>query len=262
MQERNVMAKFLPFVVEKSTPIHIFQTLITRSKGMNEVLVASMLYLVVEKGIKQVRETASKIPDMDLDNLYETLLTQYPHYRITNEQFSKIQSVAEHFHMWYPGKISAELTEYNLSDRMSFLLVMSLTGKLKEYTSLRFDLLYTDAADEILNNLIDLDLFSSDGHDYFFKSKEDLKAFIWCHELLVESPDERLIEPVNAVYSPVAEGQKYNPTDKYRNSYGWEDKTKSDRDDRYREAKEAYQPYNYSEEPMPSSEKGDNNATC
>jgi hypothetical protein len=54
--ETDMSNKFLPFIVENSTPLHILKTLLSRSKGMNEVLVASILYLVLEEDIKKLRK--------------------------------------------------------------------------------------------------------------------------------------------------------------------------------------------------------------
>ena len=197
------MAKFLPFVVDKSTPIHIYQTLVSRSKGMNSVLVASILYLVLEKGISVVRETAAELPDMDLDKLYGALINAYPSYRITNEQHKKVQLVCKHVIYNGTGKISKELDEYDPKDIMSFLLVMLLVGKLEEYTSFRLDKLFNDEAESSEVNIKNYKLFSNDGKDYIFASEDALEAYVWFYTTIMHTD----MEPVHAVYDP---GSKVN----------------------------------------------------
>lgn len=192
------MAKFLPFVVEKSTPIHIYQTLIARSKGMNSVLVASILYLVLEKGIIAVREAASELPDMDLTKLYEQLINAYPSYRITTEQFTKMQLMCKYVYPHRTEGISSELKEYEIEDTMSFLLVMLLIGKVSEYTQFSFEGLFNGESDHVENDLISKDLFSSNGEEFMFESKRDLAAYIWFHSFVLI--DDSGVEPVKAVY--------------------------------------------------------------
>ncbi|NOQ48884.1 MAG: hypothetical protein GQ576_07105 [Methanococcoides sp.] len=194
------MAKFLPFVVEKSTPIHIFQTLISRSKGLNQVLVASILYLVLEKGIGTVRDKAAELPDTNLDKLYEQLIIAYPSYLIPTEQFSRMQSLVKHMELWDKKEVATELEEYPMEDILNFLLVMLLVGKEKEYTSLDFNRILNGDSDVIEKNIIDHNLFSNDGEDYYFDSKEDLAAYIWCNAVISTRKEGYI--PVKAVYYP------------------------------------------------------------
>ena len=208
------MAKFLPFVVASSTPLHIFQTLVTRSKGMNDVLVASIFYLVVDKGIAKVRESAKDIPDMDLDKVYETLITQYPSYRISNENYSRVQNLGDHIELWHPDTVSAELKDYGTSDQMIFLMVMAILKKLKDYTSLQIDKVLDGKSNAIMANLKKEELFSDAGEEYYFSSITDMQAYIECRALLPGDEDDRVVRPVKAVYYPATEGKKKKPNAK------------------------------------------------
>jgi len=59
--------KFLPFIVETSSPVHILKTLLSRSKGMNNNLVASMLYLIFTTELSKLRDIVKELPDMPLE---------------------------------------------------------------------------------------------------------------------------------------------------------------------------------------------------
>lgn len=194
------MAKFLPFVVEKSTPLYIYQTLISRSKGMNNLLIASIFYLVVDKGITNVRKVADGLPEMPITGLYKELLNQYPNNTISNEFYQKMQSISSLVkeHSWH--KIPEELKEYTLTDTMTFLLVMTLLEKTEEYTDLPLGDLYTDKAKASENELQLTDLFSNSGPVKNFTSKEALAAYIHFFSL-IEYGDT---PPVKAVLFPVA----------------------------------------------------------
>ena len=153
------MAKFLTFVVEKSTPLYIYQTLIQRSKGMNNLLVTSIFYLVVDKGIDSVRKTAEDMPDMALSKIYEELLTKHPNNRISNDFFQKMQGIGYLVkqHCW--GGIPEELQEYDLEDIMSFMLVMALIGNLKDFTTIPFQKMINGDEFKAETNLIKSKLF-------------------------------------------------------------------------------------------------------
>ena len=206
------MAKFLPFVVKKSTPEHIYQALISRSKGMNSLLIASILHLVVEKGIVTVRATAAGLPDMELSKLYEQLINAYPSYRITNEQFEKIQSVGKYINYHKKGNISDGLCEYEEKDIMSFLLVMLLIGKLEEYTSFKLEKLFDGTSRKSELNLIENGLFSNSGSSFLFSSKEELAAYVWFYSGIFTVPSS-FIKPVKAIYSPESKSSPASVTE-------------------------------------------------
>jgi len=170
--------KFLPFVVEKSPPIHIFQTLLSRSKGINNLLVPSILYLVLEKGITEIRKAANALPEMEVHKMYSELLTTYPDYRILESSYKKIQAVRKLVRGVTPNSIPEQLREYDIEDVMSFLLVMHLSGKLAEYTELPLENLFNGKAEAAENDFSPGELFSDSGESRNFKTREQLAAYI------------------------------------------------------------------------------------
>ena len=191
------MAKFLPFVVEKSTPLHTYQTILSRSKGMNEVTVTSIFWLVLDKGITAIREAASELPDsLNLDKVYEELLNKYSSYRISSEDFTTFRSISTYMDKYAKDKISAELLEYDMEDIMSFLLVMYYINELQNYTPLHLVNLLNGKADDAERNLADYELFSNDGKEYGFETREALAAYIWFHATIMPDPSKAKIKAV------------------------------------------------------------------
>jgi len=123
-----------------------------------------------------------------------------------------MQLMKDHVELWHSEDISGELKEYGMSDIMTFLLVMILIDKLKDYTSLALDLIFTEEADAVENALIAHDLFSSDGEAYYFNSKVDVQAYVWCHALI--APRGENVKSVRAVYYPTSNGKKKKPNAK------------------------------------------------
>ncbi len=207
------MAKFLPFVVESSTPIHIFQTLITRSKGINEVLISSMLHLLVDKGITKVRKAAGHLPEGEAHKVYEMLIAQFPQYKVSNLEFSMMQHVAPHVELWFHDEISSELKDYDIQDKMIFLLVMTKIGINKKYSSLHFERLFDDnySGDNI--RLSDTKMFLDSGDEYLFNSLQDLMGYVLCRYVLSNTKEEIL--PVCAVYSPAETSESSYNSDPY-----------------------------------------------
>ena len=183
--------KFLPFIVEKSTPIHIYQTLLSRSKGMNNILIASVFYLVLNKGIVAVRKDADPMPEMPLEKLYAHLLNIYPQYSVSNEFFKRIQAVGPYIKLaGKKGDIPEEMDNYSLTDTMSFLLALLLSEKLEDYSKLNLKALFDDNSDEALSNLSAHNLFSNTGDVVEFSSQDDVEAYIHYHVLISSSvPD-------------------------------------------------------------------------
>lgn len=196
------MAKFLPFVVEKSTPIHIFQTLIQRSKGMNQVLVASIFYLVLANGITKIRKAASDIPDSDQDHVYEMLLTKFPNFRVSTNTYTRFKYIIPHAIAWYPKAISAELDSYEDDDKAIFYLVLALCEKSDEYTSLHFDRVIEGHDEEVFSNLKKYNLFNNDEDPYYLANIDDLRAYISARTVLKPNDHEAVPRPIKAVYSP------------------------------------------------------------
>jgi len=196
------MAKFLPFVVESSTPLYIYKSLISRSKGINETLIASIFNLVVEEGISKVRNTADELPEMPSDKLYEALITSYPQSRVSDKFFKRIQGIRKYVNTVVPDQISKELSNYEWSDRMTFLLVMALNNTLEDYTDLPIANLFDDKYAGVELNIQKYRLFSNEGTPFVFNSKDELASYLHFYTIILPNSD---VKPIRAVFSEVGE---------------------------------------------------------
>ena len=168
--------KFLPFITEKSTPLHLYQALLSRGKGINEVTLLTLFYIVVKEGIEPIRSFIKNLPSMDTVKLYEHIVQNYPHR--FNEQDLNVFQKLEHF--LTPDEIeeiSDSLNEFELKDVLSFLYLMTFCNQEENYTSLPFTALLKNK-DQILNNIPDYVKFDNDGVARAFKDAETLRVFI------------------------------------------------------------------------------------
>jgi len=175
--------KFLPFVVENSTPLHMFKTLLSRRKGMKQVLIASTFHLILNEDVKMLRERVKEMPDMALESIYEELIQKFPKYRIQDFLLKRYQSIVTNFPDPAPNKLmlwSDELKEYHRNDRMLFFCAMDAAGKpTGDYT----DFPYSVMADEpgivkILTNVSKYVKFGDNGTEIEFEYRDDLVCFV------------------------------------------------------------------------------------
>lgn len=181
--ENKMSNKFLPFVVEKSTPLHMFKTLLSRSKGMNQVLIASMFNLILSQDIKILRKHVKELPEMPLEKLYEELLIKYPKYRVHDEVLAIYQTIEKFF----PGTSKAwidDLNAYGPSDVMLFFCGMAYAGKPSgEYTDFPYNSIMDADADPILENIQAYVSFSDKGTPIKFDTVMELRCFVLYHGL-------------------------------------------------------------------------------
>jgi len=189
--------KFLPFVVEKSTPIHIYATLLSRSKGMKFELIASVFNLVLKVGIGPIREYVKTLEDMSVEALYENLTVQFEDCRIEGEDLEFYLSFARYIEADRVNRTSEELYDLDSKDLLVFLLVMRGHPDWATYTSYPFPLL-EETMDKILNNLPNYISFSDTGTPRTFYSYSDLRAFI-LHETVLSN--EKHADPTRAVFA-------------------------------------------------------------
>ena len=183
-KEKETMAnKFLPFIVESSTPKNIFKTLMSRSKGMNDVLIASVFNLTLSVDIKKLRKIVKELPEMQLENIYEELLQKFPQYRVDEEVLFYFHNVIRYYPPSTP-KYAPELSEFKLKDQATFFCVMSGIDddECKKYTKINFGLIHNYKT--ILENFKEHVKFSDEGQTFSFSGSEDLKVFIMYHAVL------------------------------------------------------------------------------
>ena len=194
--------KFLPFVVENSTPLHMFKTLMSRSKGMNQVLIASTFHLILKENIKRLREQVKELPEMPLEKLYEELLIQYPAYRVQDEVLASFQNIFPFFpacDYW-----NTELKNYSATDAMLFFCSMSHARlSIEDYTEYPYNLIMDEKAlGEIFSNIPRHIQFSDKGEPVQFDDPAQLRCFILYHALFKElmEPDA-VVDPIMATFT-------------------------------------------------------------
>jgi hypothetical protein len=136
--EESMSNKFLPFVVESSTPVHIFKTLLTRSKGMNRVTLASIFNLTLHEDVNKLRKYAKELPEMQLEAMYEEMLTKWPKYRIDGAILRRFEYIPDHLNI--VEHVNEKLSnEFSHLDIMMFLYCLSgNTEQMAEYTEIKW----------------------------------------------------------------------------------------------------------------------------
>ena len=192
--EQNMANKFLPFIVETSTPLHIFKTLLSRSKGMNNNLVASVFNMILMVELSVLRGLVKDMPDMSLEQLYEELLIKFPECRIPEEQVNLFQNIQS----WFPGKGDLwvdDLNQFEMKDIMIFFLSVSVSGQdLTAYTNAPLDCLVKTDPDrkaQVFSGLGNYVHFDDSGEKVYFKDESDLSSFVLYHALIagIMEPD-------------------------------------------------------------------------
>lgn len=220
------MAKILPFVVEKSTPMHIFQTLVQRGKGLNHVLMASVFYAILSEGIAKIRDITLTIPEGTSTNeIYQAILTKLPKYSVSSDSFfNRLKNVIQNIDNTHPHLLPEELKEYDTIDKTIFLAGVTLADIDKDYTNL--DLMRIadiEPIEHALNNLPQGEhpMFSSTAELVtVFNSKAELIDYIITY--LVILPYTPYV-PVKAILKPRKKGKK-------KNSYSIPDETEAEGD--------------------------------
>lgn len=197
--EEKMTNKFLPFIVDSSTPKHIFKTLLSRSKGMNKHTVASIFNLTLNTDIKKLRSLAGEMPEMQLEALYQELLQRYPQHHIDEE-------VLRYFHdiVYFAPENkwrTEELDEFTITDTMSFLCVLSKKDvDMSEYTKIDWSKLHN--FEDILKNFKKYVTFSDTGTTTKFKSVTALKTYVlYCGVLKPQIDKDSPMTPICAVFS-------------------------------------------------------------
>jgi hypothetical protein len=180
--------KFLPFIVENSTPISIFKTLMSRSKGMNNVTLASVFSLVLDKPIAELRHYVKELPDMALEKIYEALIEKYPSARIDAYQIKWFHSLMELVTGNYEEFFHEDLKQFPIKDLAIFIVGTVHCGRFNsEYSKIPFDgvIPYDEETKAVLNNLTQYVKLSDTGTPIFIYSRSNLNAFL-IHKALIE----------------------------------------------------------------------------
>jgi hypothetical protein len=186
-KEKIMSNKFLPFIVESSTPVNIFNTIMSRSKGMNTVLVTSIFNVVLNSDIKTLRGMAKELPEMPLEKLYEELVARHPHYAVDDQMLKIFSGLTKYISKDAVKSWSEKLHEFGVNDIMLFMLPMSDNhAALGEYTDMPFNKIVEDY-DEIMNNVQEYVRFDDTGERMTFKTESDMKSYIFYRALLMDT---------------------------------------------------------------------------
>jgi hypothetical protein len=198
-EDTTMANKFLPFIVDKSTPEHVYRTLLSRSKGMNINLVTSIFYMVVEKGVTELRDFVKTLPEnISVTRMYEEMIGKYTHYQIMDEELNKFIGIAPYMSAENWADIDDEIiTDLDRKDTLAFLFVMWKVGKLSDYTTMHFAE-YMEKSEDVLGSIPDYVKFSDAGETYSFNNVEDFKSWI-LYTALLRHPNEDELPPIRAV---------------------------------------------------------------
>lgn len=144
--------KFLPFIVEKS-PLHsIYQTMLSRSKGVHTLTLLSVFSIVGDHGIKTVREFVDlQTEEMSTDILYQKISNHFKH-GINSEDYEAFLLLQNSMTLGQLTEGDKRFNEYGFSDILGFIYVLSTLKKTYDYFSVDYRI-YLEQHSTALENL-------------------------------------------------------------------------------------------------------------
>lgn len=144
--------KFLPFIVEKS-PLHsIYQTMLSRSKGVHTLTFLSVFAIVGKHGIKSVREFVDlQTEEMSTDILYQKISNHFNH-DINSEDYEAFLLLQNSMTLSQLTEEDKRFNEYGFSDILGFIYVLATLKKTYDYFSVGY-VTYLDYHSTALENL-------------------------------------------------------------------------------------------------------------
>lgn len=175
--------KFLPFVVENSTPKHIFKTLMQRGKGIPDRMLATILNIVLYMGIDNLRKKIKNFPELqDTVTLYERLMQEYQSLDVSSTYMDIFRALP--FKPGWEEEMVHDLDEFSAKEKRIFLCVLSKhEGMSAPYVNINFDCMadYIAILKKPLKELVSL---SDKGTPLSLHTMVDLQAFILYDYLL------------------------------------------------------------------------------
>lgn len=176
---KKMANKFLPFVVDNTPPLSIFKTLITRSKGLNRVLLASIFNLTLNVDIKTLRAAAKALPEMELEKIYEELMNQYPSHRVDGTILHLFETIGEtltQYSSYDPSIWDKDIEEFELKDRLLYSCVVSNTELEDHHRHCSVNFKRLNQVDKLLSDLPNNIQLSDSGEKVHVFSEDDLIA--------------------------------------------------------------------------------------
>ena len=183
----TMAANFLPFIVEKSTPIHVYQTILSRSKGVPFNLIASVLNAVIVKSIKTVRKLIETSDEMPVNALYQHIANNYSDLSLSSEDISDFTCISYYITEDDKTFWPSELSELSTKEALVFLRAMKHLGKLEDYTKVNYSALINEQS-EVLVNVQKYVTFSNKAPVKTFISNTDLLSFILYSAFVSQEP--------------------------------------------------------------------------
>lgn len=198
--------KFLPFIVEKS-PLHsIYQTMLSRSKGVHTLTFLSVFSIVGKYGIKTVREFVdSQTEEMSTDVLYGNIAIHFDH-DVNSKDYEAFLLLQNSMTLGQLTEEDKRFNEYGFSDILGFIYVLATLKKTYDYFSVDY-VTYLDYHSTALENLKQYITLVDKNPDIqvSVSNMEELKSHILFYSL-ISSEGIKTIQFVRAA-SPKAEGE-------------------------------------------------------
>lgn len=132
--------KFLPFIVEKSPLDSIYQTMLSRSKGINTLTLLSVFHAVGAQGIKKVREYVdSQSSDLTTEQLYQSIANHFSNYAVDGDDYSAFYLLRYMVSVEDLAEGNDKFQGYSHADILGFILVATLIGKSNDYFAIDYD---------------------------------------------------------------------------------------------------------------------------
>lgn len=176
--------KFLPFVTQNSTPLHIFTSLVSRSKGHEWAEILSILLAIYGLGIERVKAYVSELPSMTKEELFNNLAHQYGSYRPDSdviELFMGLRQVFANKELSDEERAFLDLDEsdeLDVQERLFYILALLLSDN-GEHINSDYD--FAGVLENRESSLENIQLhvkFSDNGEPKVFTSKSQLENFI------------------------------------------------------------------------------------
>jgi len=204
-----VANKFLPFIVEKS-PLHsIYQTMLSRSKGINTITFLNVFLAVGRHGIKKVREFVySKSEKMDTNDLYQAI-SNYFDDGVDAEDYKAFNLLKYSMSLEELTEEDTKFNEYGYSDILGFIFVVAILGKSSEYFNNDYEN-YLKNYPHVMENLKKFMTFDEEdpGVVIDVKTKDELVSKIFYHSLI--SHDSSYTYKIRKVVSKKEETPTYS----------------------------------------------------
>jgi len=187
--EMIVANKFLPFIVEKSLLHSIYQTMLTRSKGINTITFLNVFLIVGKHGIKTVRDFVnSRSEKMTTEDLYQSISNHFGS-DVNSEDYNKFNLLRHTMTIDQLTEGDTKFNEYSISDILGFIYVAAVLGKSEEYFKTDYSS-YLKNYPDVLQNLKEFINLDDENHnvEICVETKDELISNILYYAIIDPDP--------------------------------------------------------------------------